>query len=147
MSDEKLTSTRPYLLRALYEWIVDNGLTPHLLVATSDPRVEVPVQFIENGAIVLNVSPNAVRDLDLGNEFISFNARFAGVAQNILAPTDCVQAIYARENGQGIFLADDQDATVTETDFASQPGAAVTDEIKDDKPARPGRAPHLTVVK
>lgn len=147
MSEQALTSTRPYLLRALYEWIVDNDLTPHLLVATSDPRVEVPRQFIENGVIVLNVSPSAVRDLDLGNEFISFNARFAGVAQNVLAPTQCVQAIYARENGQGMFLADDHEGGAAETDIASQPTAAVSEALEDDKPARPGRAPHLTVVK
>lgn len=137
-----MTSTRPYLLRAIYEWIVDNGLTPHLLVQVADERVMVPRQFVENGVIVLNVSPTAVRDLSLGNEAVDFNARFGGQPQQIHVPLAAVQAIYARENGQGIFLgevdtADGGDGGATAEGGANAGGNA-------DQPKRP---PHLTVVK
>ena len=100
-----MTSTRPYLLRAIYEWIVDNGLTPHLLVHAEHDQVMVPRQFVDNGVIVLNVSPSAVRDLHLGNEAVEFNARFAGQPQHVYAPIGAVQAIYARENGQGMMFS------------------------------------------
>jgi stringent starvation protein B len=105
-----MTSTNPYLIRALYEWIVDNGCTPHLLVETKDPRVRVPTQFVKDGAIVLNVAPGAVRDLLLGNDFISFNARFGGVAHDVIFPVSAARMIYARENGQGMSLPEEPEA-------------------------------------
>jgi len=97
-----MTSSRPYLVRALYEWIVDNSLTPYLLVDATHPGAEVPEQFIEDGKIVLNVGPAAVRDLDVGNEAIRFVARFAGTPMDVMIPASAVLAIYARENGQGM---------------------------------------------
>jgi stringent starvation protein B len=97
-----MTSTRPYLLRALYDWIVDNDLTPHVLVDAEAEDVEVPQQFVEDGKIVLNITPNAVKDLNIGNEYLSFNARFAGKPQHILSPISAVLAIYAKENGEGM---------------------------------------------
>ncbi len=104
----ELTSTKPYLIRALYEWIVDNDLTPHLLVDAEADGVQVPVEFIVDGQIVLNISGTAVRSLDLGNEWIFFNARFNGVAQDVHIPVIAVKAIYAQENGKGMVFAEEE---------------------------------------
>ena len=95
------TSTRPYLIRALFEWCVDQGLTPYLLVVVNE-NVRVPKEFIKNGEIVLNISPEATGGLQLGNEWIEFKARFGGVAQEIFVPVEQVVAIYAKENAQGM---------------------------------------------
>jgi len=103
-----VTSSKPYLIRALYDWIVDNGCTPHLVVEARDERVRVPTQYVKDGAIVLNIAPGAVRDLVLGNDYISFNARFGGVAQDVMFPVGAARMIYARENGQGMALPDEQ---------------------------------------
>ena len=94
-------STKPYLLRALYEWCVDNGYTPHLAVRV-DSRSQVPSEYVKNGEITLNVSPSAVHKLQMGNELIEFSARFAGVARQISVPIACVYALYARETGHGM---------------------------------------------
>lgn len=95
------TSTRPYLIRALYEWCTDNGLTPYVAVAV-DGSVQVPREYVKNNEIVLNISFDATSSLKLGNEFIEFKARFAGSARDIMVPIARVIAIYARENGQGM---------------------------------------------
>ncbi len=95
------TSTRPYLIRALFEWCVDQGLTPYLLVVVNE-NVRVPKEFIKNGEIVLNISPEATGGLQLGNEWIEFKARFGGVAREIFVPVEQVVAIYAKENAQGM---------------------------------------------
>lgn len=97
-----MTSSRPYLLRALYDWIVDNGLTPHLLVNTTAPGIQVPEQHAKEGRIVLNIAPRAAQDLQLGSEFITFSARFGGVARGVNVPVSAVLGIYAAENGQGM---------------------------------------------
>jgi len=94
-------STKPYLLRALYEWCVDNGYTAHLAVKV-DSRSQVPSEYVRNGEITLNVSPSAVHKLQMGNELIEFSARFAGVARQISVPVTGVYALYARETGQGM---------------------------------------------
>ena len=94
-------STRPYLIRALYEWCTDNGLTPYVAVQV-DESVQVPREFVKNNEIVLNISFDATSSLKLGNEFIEFKARFGGVAREIIVPIQRVIAIYARENGQGM---------------------------------------------
>jgi stringent starvation protein B len=93
--------TKPYLLRALFEWCVDNGYTPHLAVRV-DSRTQVPNEYVKNGEITLNVSPNAVHKLQLGNELIEFSARFGGVARQIAVPVTNVYALYARETGHGM---------------------------------------------
>jgi stringent starvation protein B len=93
--------TKPYLLRALYEWCVDNGYTPHLAVKV-DSRSQVPSEYVKNGEITLNVAPSAVHKLQMGNELIEFSARFAGVARQISVPVTCVYALYARETGHGM---------------------------------------------
>lgn len=95
------TSTRPYLIRALHDWCTDNGFTPYLAVYV-DETVQVPVEYVKNREIVLNVSFEATSGLQLGNEFVEFKARFGGVPRDILVPVDHVVAIYARENGQGM---------------------------------------------
>ena len=134
-----MTSTRPYLIRALYEWIVDNQCTPHLLVEVKDDQVRVPRQFVEKGVIVLNVAPSAVKNLLLGNDRISFSARFGGTPHDIDVPVAAVQAIYARENGQGIFLGDAAEEAAT----AAAPLAGETPQA----PKTGGKPPHLTIVK
>jgi stringent starvation protein B len=95
------TSTRPYLIRALYEWCTDNGLTPYVAVLVDD-TVQVPREYVKDGEIVLNISFDATSSLKLGNDFIEFKARFAGTPREILVPIGRVIAIYARENGQGM---------------------------------------------
>lgn len=103
-----MTSSRPYLIRALYEWITDNGLTPHILVNAKLPDVEVPLQHIHEGRIVLNINPSAVQGLRLDNDRIEFSARFGGIAQVVRVPTAAVMAIYARENGQGMAFGEEE---------------------------------------
>lgn len=104
-----MTSSRPYLIRALHEWIVDNNLTPHLLANAKHPDVVVPQQYAEDGKIVLNVSPGATNGMVLGNDYIEFAARFGGKSMNVMVPIDAVLAIYARENGQGMMFPEEGD--------------------------------------
>lgn len=112
-----MTSNRPYLIRALYDWLVDNNLTPHLLVDAARDEVVVPKQFVEEGRIVLNVTPTAVRGLELGNDYITFNARFGGAPMDVVVPPDAVLGIYARENGRGmLFPEETPDDTPPEDD-------------------------------
>lgn len=99
-----MTSNRPYLIRALYEWLVDNDLTPYLLVDAKYEGTVVPSAYVEDGRIVLNVSPTAVRDLELANDMISFNARFGGKAVDIFVPPRAVLGVYSRENGKGMLF-------------------------------------------
>lgn len=120
----EMNSSRPYLLRALYDWILDNGLTPHLLVnAAAD--VHVPTQHVKDSRIVLNIAPHAVHGLQLGNERVEFSARFSGVAMGIVVPLSAVLAIYAVENGQGmVFNAEESNpphGAPPETPPASKP--------------------------
>lgn len=106
-----MTSSRPYLIRALHEWIVDNGMTPHVLIDASREEVQVPEGSIQDGKVVLNISPNAVRDLEMENDLLSCVARFGGVSQGIVVPVEAVRAIYARENGQGMMFPEDDNDT------------------------------------
>ena len=139
-----MKSSRPYLVRALYEWIVDNDCTPHLLVNAEFAGVQVPAGFASDGQIVLNVSPSAVRHLHMDNEAISFEGRFAGVAQSLYIPAAAVLAIYARENGQGMVfdlespLEDDETIEGEDGDDVPPP---------DAEPPRPSGRPSLKVVK
>lgn len=97
-----MNSSRPYIMRALYEWIVENDLTPYVLVEASMPDVIVPQQFVKDNQIVLNISPDAVVDLNISNQAVVFNGRFGGVATDVFVPIAAVVGIYARENGQGM---------------------------------------------
>ncbi len=104
-----MTPLKPYLIRSIYEWIIDNNLTPHLLVDANNPKAILPTDFIEDGKIVLNIRPEAIQGLNLGNEEIEFNARFSGKPMHIATPINAVLAIYAKENGKGMIF--DQEET------------------------------------
>jgi stringent starvation protein B len=124
-----MTSTRPYLLRALHEWMVDNALTPQIVVDARAPDVQVPRQFVEDGRIVLNVAPSAVRHLTLGNERIEFMARFSGTPFQVAVPARCVLAIVARETGAGMTFAEEPsppDDPAPDPTPGQQPGPAAT---------------------
>lgn len=103
-----MTSSRPYLIRALYDWIIDNEMTPHLLVDAEFPGCEVPRQYVDEGRIVFNVNPAAVNSLTLGNEFVMFDARFSGSPMSVTIPVMAVLAIYARENGRGMVFNEEE---------------------------------------
>lgn len=115
-----MNSNKPYLLRALHEWILDNGLTPHIIVDIQGEGVDVPQQAIQDGKLVLNIAPRATRNLELGNDSISFEARFAGAPYPIYLPIDAVMAIYARENGQGMMFARDKESAESEPPTSSR---------------------------
>lgn len=138
-----MTSSRPYIARALYEWIVDNGCTPYVLVDANSRGVVVPNDYVKEGQIVLNISPMAVRSLEIGNEALTFAGRFGGEALTVHVPMAGLMAIYARENGQGM---------VFEAEAASEPeensgrGADVSEPPRSPKPSKP-RKPSLKVVK
>lgn len=132
-----MTSNRPYLLRALYEWLVDNDCTPHILVSIDYPGVQVPEGHAVDGQIVLNVSPNATRQLRITNEAVQFDGRFSGQVHSLYVPTPAIMAIYARENGQGMVF-----------DMEPPPAKeAFTEEAPAPSPARPTGRPSLKVIK
>ncbi|MFK7856986.1 MAG: ClpXP protease specificity-enhancing factor [Granulosicoccus sp.] len=143
-----MTSSRPYLIRALYEWIVDNGFTPYMLVDTSLDVVEVPRAFVENGRIILNISPEATHSLVLGNEAVTFNARFSGTAMDVHVPVVSVLAIYARENGQGMMFGEQDDNPPDPgAGPGSGPSAVKTDSDKGPKAPPEAKRPNLKIVK
>lgn len=147
-----LTPSRPYLLRAYYEWLMDNQLTPHLVVDATMPDTQVPLQYVKDGQIVLNVAGSAVGGLKLGNEFVEFNARFGGVPQQVLLPMAAIVAIYARENGAGTvfdmedayLLKEGEESLLNVVEEVEQPRTEAETEPTADKPKRRG---HLTLVK
>ena len=104
-----MISPKSYLLRAFYDWIVDNGMTPYVLVDASAEAVQVPAEHVQDGKIVLNISPTAAHALTMDREQLSFNARFRGVAREIFVPMDAVKAVYAKENGRGMVFPEEED--------------------------------------
>ncbi len=128
-----MTPSRPYIMRALYEWIVDNDCTPYVLVDAAVTDVMVPQQFVKDGQIVLNISPGAVMDLNIGNDAMAFNGRFGGVATDIYVPIAAVVGIYARENGQGMV-------------FEPEESTPPPEEPPPD-PIKPKGGPALKIVK
>lgn len=120
-SENKMTSSRPYLLRAIYQWIVDNDMTPYLLVDATADNVQVPAEHISNGKIILNVSPSAVVGLDMGNDSVVFNARFSGKAMQVLTPVVAVLAIYSKENGRGMVFTEEEDTPPPSPDDDPKP--------------------------
>ena len=127
-----MTSSKPYLLRALFDWIIDNDFTPHIIVDVDAAGADLPVDAGQDGRLVLNISPLATRNLELSNEAVSFQARFAGVPQQLVLPMDSILAIYARENGQGMM-------------FSGPGGAGPEPPDQPDKDA--GQGPKLRVIK
>lgn len=148
----EMTSNRPYLLRAFYEWIVDNNCTPYLVVDATYPTVKVPTQHIQNGQIVLNISPGAVGNLQLGNDAVTFNARFGGQPFALYIPIRAALAIYARENGAGTMFSPEEDIELAEDSVEdSNIDIEVTSEDQPKEPSpdddKPKKGNHLRVVK
>lgn len=125
-----VTSSKPYVIRAIYDWIVDNNCTPHLLVDAEAEGVEVPQDYVTDGQIVLNVSPSAVVNLQLSNDSVSFSGRFGGVPVDITVPLDGVIGIYARENGQGMIFDEESDL-----DFDPEPPETDPTPTPSDRPS------------
>ena len=138
-----MTPSRPYLIRAVYQWLLDNGLTPHLLVDAEQSGVRVPVAHVKDGQIVLNVSPTAVQRLELGNDMIHFDARFGGQPMTIWIPPIAVLGIYARENGRGMVFPEEP------ADESAEASAAAAPPERDPEPpgGPPRERPSLKVVK
>lgn len=135
--DMPMTASRPYLIRAIYEWLLDNHMTPYLLVNAEADGVDVPRQYVENGKIILNIAPQAVQGLVLGNEYVSFSARFSGQSTGVIVPVSAAIAMYARENGRGMVFADEPEA---------EPPTPSDDGGAGEPSAKPGR-PKLSVIK
>ncbi len=143
-----MNSSRPYLVRALYEWIVDNDCTPHMLVNAEYPKVQVPDGFASDGQIVLNVSPSAVRSLHMDNDAVRFEGRFGGVPHSLFVPIGAVLGIYARENGQGMVF--ELESSMMEDDEIEDDQEQPDDDGPPDgggQPPRPSGRPSLKVVK
>ncbi len=152
-------STKPYLLRAIWEWCVDQGFTPYLATLV-DEDTRVPPGYARDGQIVLNLSPDATGQLQMANDFISFQARFGGAAHSLVIPVANVVAIYARENGQGMAIEPELEAVEDASVAVQDPSADVVQDMSDttaelrrersaepQPPARPPRGSHLKVVK
>ncbi len=133
-----MNSSRPYLLRAIYEWLIDNSLTPYIMVDAMASGVEVPERFVEDGKIVLNIESQAVGNLRLGNDAVEFDARFSGIAHHIFIPVSAVKAIYAFENGRGMVFSDE--------DGDDEGGGDPPPSGTTKPPVKKGR-PNLKVVK
>ena len=141
-----MTPSRPYIIRALYEWIIDNGLTPHIVVNSMYDGTQVPQEFVNgDGQIVLNVSPSAVSGLELTNESVGFNARFGGVPRNIYVPCMAILGIYARENGQGMMFDNEPQPDPEPTPPKSK--LTVTTSTSAEKKPTSEARPSLRIVK
>jgi stringent starvation protein B len=142
----QLISTKPYMLRAMHEWCVDNNLTPHLVVVVN-AQARVPMAYVKNGEIVLNISYGATKDLHMDNDSVVFSARFGGVSQNIFVPMNAVRGIFARENGQGMFF-EPEDEVVEGLQEVDDESSSVSD-IRDDDLLKKqnNKKPTLTIVK
>jgi stringent starvation protein B len=142
-----MTSTRPYLIRAFYDWIVDNDCTPHIVVNAGFLGVEIPKEYVENGQIVLNISLTAVQGLHLGEKAVEFQARFGGQIRRIHAPIFSILAIYAKENGRGmVFAEEDSDPPFPPSGPVSESSDGGAGGRKGGG-KRSGDRAHLTVVK
>ena len=137
-----MTSSKPYLLRALYEWILDNDFTPHIIADADAADVDVPPQAIQEGRVVLNISPTATGNLLMENDAVSFKARFSGVSRDIWLPMQAILAIYARENGQGMMFAGGDD----DDDPTSPPGGDMGPEGEGPGGSKPD-GPKLRLIK
>ena len=128
-----MLSSRPYLARALYQWLLDNDQTPHVVVDAKQPGVEVPEQFVQNGQIVLNIAPQAVEELFMENDAISFSARFGGKPMRVMVPIDALIALYARENGVGMVFGHEPVMPGHEAEEADAEGGAESGEAASEE--------------
>lgn len=138
-----MSSSQPYLIRAIYDWIIDNGFTPYLLVNAENDYAMIPREYVEEGKIVLNINPSAIGDLQLGNDYIMFNARFSGKAMEVSVPVVAVLAIYARENGQGMTFDESNNVPPNSPDGTPTPDKSGSNKSTTKKSTRP----QLKVVK
>ncbi|NOQ80905.1 MAG: ClpXP protease specificity-enhancing factor [Methylophaga sp.] len=127
-----MTPQKPYLIRAIYDWLLDNNQTPYLLVNAALDGVQVPLEFINDGKIVLNIDPSAVRNYHADNDWISFSARFSGKAMELFIPINSIQSIYGKENNQGMFFPDEDN---------------LPEPPKPSSPAKKTKRPGLSIVK
>ena len=142
----QLISTKPYMLRAMHEWCVDNNLTPHLMVAVNS-QTRVPMAYVKDGEIVLNINYTATKDLHMDNDSVVFSARFGGVSQNIYVPMNAVKGIFARENGQGMFF-ELEDAIELDEDIDGSQLSSADGDLDDKAPKKQNnKKPLLTIVK
>ena len=146
-SPPSMTSHRPYLLRALYEWISDNGMTPHILVDARQPGVRGPPHTVKEGRVVLNIADRAVARLELDTEAVRVTARFGGVSHPVVVPVAAVLAIYARETGQGMALPEEVGPGQPPDDDPGPPEGPPEGPSDDDAPGSGKRPPFLRVVK
>lgn len=140
----ELITTKPYMVRAIHEWCVDNGFTPHLMVVVSS-KTRVPMAYVKEGEIVLNLNYSATKDLHIDNEAVTFSARFGGVSQNLYVPMGAVRGIFARENGQGMFFEVGDQAEVSSVKAAESVTSQATSDASTDSQAK--KKPTLTIVK
>ncbi len=138
------SSTKPYVIRAIHQWCVDTGLTPHILVVVN-AQTRVPLAYVKDGEIVLNLNYSATKDLLIDNDAISFSARFGGVAQHLYIPISAVRGVFARENGQGMFFEVAAESEITASSQAKASDEVAQAEPSDIKPAK--KKPTLTIVK
>lgn len=143
MKNSSMTSSRPYLLRAIYDWIIDNGLTPYLLVDATADQVMVPQNYVNNGKIILNISPVAVQNIAINDEEVSFSARFDGYPMSVVAPINAALAIYAKENGRGMVFSEDDTPPGPDAGKSKIPLTKKKRTVKKSSAPRP----HLRVVK
>ncbi len=141
-----MSSSRPYLIRAIYDWILDNSLTPYVLVDAMQPYVQVPEPYIEEGKIILNLAPLAVTGFAMNNEALEFKASFGGRLQHLYIPMTAILAIYAYENGRGLVFGL-EDETISEVAEGAETEEDTTGEDKKTPPKRPKGPPKLTIVK
>lgn len=134
-----MTPSRPYLLRGIFDWLIENDQTPYLLVDAEAENVMVPLEHVQDGKIILNISLTATRELELSNEAVSFNARFSGKAMNVYVPIAAALALYSKENGRGMMFPDE------ESDTEQQAPAVAAGNDTDKK--KPAKKPHLSIVK
>jgi len=138
-----MTSNKPYLIRALYEWLVDNDATPYIMVDTTHSGIDIPDGIDKDGQVVLNIAAGAIQGLEMSNEFIAFSARFNGTSRNLYIPVKAVMAIYSMEDGEGMMFADDTSAeTAADSDNKDSTNKERA-QAKAKKSAKPG----LTIVK
>jgi stringent starvation protein B len=146
-----MTSTRPYLIRAFYDWIVDNHCTPHVVVNANFEGVEVPKEYVQNSQIILNIAFSAAHGLKLGEDAIEFQARFGGKVRQVYAPHAAVLAIYARENGRGMVFAEDEALALSSASTSLHTTALPQSSLgagKNNKVSKPSKRPsHLRLVK
>lgn len=142
-----MTSSRPYLIRALHEWISDNGMTPLLLVDATVAGVDVPGEFIEDGKIILNVSMSAVQGLALDNEMVSFRARFSGAPREVMVPVQAVLAVYARETSAGMMFPESEQDEASAESADEQADTGVDQSGDDNESGKSSGRPNLRVIK